>query len=182
MDYVKLSREISYALRHAPFEYNLELDENGFVPIEQLLHSLNLSNEYDREITKKDLEYIINNSDKKRHEIVGDKIRALYGHSIPAKIEKTPSIPPDTLYHGTTKRFLNFIIKDGLLPMKRQYVHLSIDKETAMLVGSRRDKNPIILEIDAKRAFNDGIKFYTENDKVWLCGKLPYKYIKILQN
>ena len=33
MDYIKLSKEVSYALRHAPWEYELELDENGFVPI-----------------------------------------------------------------------------------------------------------------------------------------------------
>lgn len=82
MDYVKLSKEISYALRHAPWKYELVLDENGFVPIEQLLHSLNSLNEYGRNVTKEDLEYIISNSDKKRHEIVGDKIRALYGQSV----------------------------------------------------------------------------------------------------
>ena len=29
MDCTKLSKEISYALRHAPWEYELELDENG---------------------------------------------------------------------------------------------------------------------------------------------------------
>ena len=36
-----ISKEISYALRHAPWEYELELDEQGFVPIEQLLQALN---------------------------------------------------------------------------------------------------------------------------------------------
>ncbi len=182
MDYIRLSKEISYALRHAPWEYELELDENGFVSIKQLLHSLNSSNEYDREITKEDLEYIISCSDKKRHEIVGDKIRALYGHSIPTKIEKTTAIPPDILYHGTAKRFLDSIMKDGLLPMKRQYVHLSVDTDMATLVGKRRDHNPIILVIDAKTASKDGIKFYIGNDKVWLCDKMPAKYIKILEN
>lgn len=181
MDYIKLSKEISYALRHAPWEYELELDENGFVSIDQLLHSINLSKEHERDVTKKDLEYIIANSDKKRHEIVGDKIRALYGHSIPVKIEKTPAIPPDILYHGTAKRFLDSIMKDGLLTMKRQYVHLSVDIDTATLVGKRRDPNPIILEIDAKAATNDGIIFYIGNDKVWLCDKMPAKYIKIVK-
>ncbi len=180
MDYVKLSKEISYALRHAPWEYELELDDEGFVPIDQLLHSLNSSHEYDREITKEDLEHIIEHSDKKRHEIVGEKIRALYGHSTPIKIEKTPSIPPDILYHGTAKRFLDSIMKDGLLPMKRQYVHLSVDTDMATLVGKRRDSDPVILEIDAESASNDGIKFYIGNDKVWLCDKMPAKYIKIL--
>ena len=139
MDYVKLSKEVSYALRHAPWEYELELDENGFVLIEQLLNSLNSLNEYGRNVTREDLEYIIANSDKKRHEIVGDKIRALYGHSVPNKIEKIPGLPPDILYHGTAKRFVDSIMKDGLLPMKRQYVHLSVDTTMAILVGKRRD-------------------------------------------
>lgn len=179
MYYVKLSKEVSYALRHAPWEYELELDEEGFVPIEQLLHSLNSAKEYDRDITKDDLEYIITHSDKVRHEIVGDKIRALYGHSTPVKIEKTPATPPDVLYHGTAKRFLDSIMKDGLLPLKRQYIHLSADTDIATLVGKRRDKEPIILEIDAKEASKDGILFYVGNDRIWLCDKIPTKYIKI---
>ncbi len=180
MDYIKLSKEVSYALRHAPWEYELELDDEGFVPISQLLHSLNSSKEYEREITKEDLEYIIEHSDKKRHEIVGDKIRALYGHSLPNKIEKIKAIPPSVLYHGTAKRFLDSILKDGLLPMSRQYVHLSVDTDMATLVGKRRDKEPIILEIDAKQASDDGIVFYIGNDKVWLADKIPAKYIKVL--
>lgn len=40
MDYFKLSKEISYALRHAPWEYELELDDEGWVDIEQLLINL----------------------------------------------------------------------------------------------------------------------------------------------
>jgi len=36
----KLSKEISYALRHAPWEYDLEMDEEGWVPVEQLLDAL----------------------------------------------------------------------------------------------------------------------------------------------
>ncbi len=179
MDYMKLSKEVSYALRHAPWEYELELDEEGFVPIDQLLHSLNSSNEYDRDITKEDLEYIILNSDKKRHEIIGDKIRALYGHSVPNKIEKTKALPPDILYHGTANRFVDSILKDGLLPMNRQYVHLSVDVDTATLVGKRRDDKPVILKIDAKKASEDGIVFYIGNDKVWLTDKLPAKYITL---
>ena len=34
---MQLSKEISYALRHAPWEYELELDDNGWVSVEQLL-------------------------------------------------------------------------------------------------------------------------------------------------
>lgn len=51
--------KMSYALRHAPREYELELDENGFVPTKQLLFSLDGPREYGRDIAKEDLEYVI---------------------------------------------------------------------------------------------------------------------------
>lgn len=41
MNYVQLSKEISYALRHAPWEYELELDEEGWVNVKNLLTALN---------------------------------------------------------------------------------------------------------------------------------------------
>ena len=179
MNLVDLSKEISYALRHAPWEYELELDENGFVPIAQLLHALNESNGYDREIVQADLEQIIATSEKKRHEIVGDKIRALYGHSVPQIIKMEPGIPPAVLYHGTTHRALPQILQDGLKPMQRQYVHLSIDVETATRVGKRRDPEPIILKIDTEAAQKAGIQFYIGNDKVWLCNRVPKECITV---
>ena len=179
MNLVELSKEISYALRHAPWEYELALDEQGFVPIAQLLHALNESNEFEREIIQADLEQIIANSEKKRHEIVGDKIRALYGHTVPQIIKKEPGIPPAVLYHGTTHRALPQILQDGLKPMQRQYVHLSIDVETATRVGKRRDPEPVILKIDTEAAQKAGIQFYIGNDKVWLCNRVPKECITV---
>lgn len=179
MNLVELSKEISYALRHAPWEYELELDEQGFVPIAQLLHALNESGTYEREVTQADLEQIIANSEKKRHEIVGDKIRALYGHTIPQIIKKEPGIPHAVLYHGTTHRALPQILQDGLKPMQRQYVHLSIDVETATRVGKRRDPEPVILKIDTEAAQKAGIQFYIGNDKVWLCNRVPKECITV---
>ena len=43
MDDQALSKEISYALRHAPWEYELEMDEEGAVPVVQLLDALHRS-------------------------------------------------------------------------------------------------------------------------------------------
>ena len=181
IDYTKLSKEISYALRHAPWEYELELDPDGYVPIEQLLAAINEDSSYDRMITVDDLKYIIDNSEKKRHEIQGGMIRALYGHTVPVHISKDPTVPPDTLYHGTTHRALSNIMEEGLKPMKRQYVHLSADIDTAVSVGRRRDPEPVILTIDAGRAYRDGIKFYTGNDKVILADYILSKYILVMK-
>lgn len=177
MDYISLSKEISYALRHAPWEYELELDADGFVPIEQLLAAINESGHYERPVTAADLAHIIETSEKKRHEIQGDKIRALYGHSVPERISRQRITPPSLLYHGTTHKALASILRDGLKPMGRQYVHLSVDTDSALRVGQRRDSDPVILVISAAKADADGIAFYEGNEKVVLADTLPAKYI-----
>jgi putative RNA 2'-phosphotransferase len=177
MNYVELSKEVSYALRHAPWEYELEMDEEGFVPVSQLLSALNETGHYERPITIDDLQRMMATNDKKRHEIVGTRIRALYGHSFPMRILKTEAVPPDILYHGTTHKAVEMILKEGLKPMSRQYVHMSVDVETAMSVGQRRESNPVILVIDAKAASHDGVRFYIGNEKVWLADNVPPKYI-----
>ena len=122
MKYEELSKEVSYALRHAPWEYELEMDEEGWVSIEQLLNALNTEGKFGN-ITRNDLAVMIDKSEKKRHEIKAGKIRALYGHSIPMHIVKEEKTPPDKLYHGTARRFIESIKKNGLLPMSRQYVY-----------------------------------------------------------
>lgn len=176
---VDLSKEISYALRHAPWEYELEMNEEGWVPIEQLLDALHRKNDW-KSITQEDIQQMIDISEKKRHEIVGSRIRAFYGHSISMRISKIQSKPPEILYHGTARRFMESIMKNGLSPQSRQYVHLSQDVETAQNVGKRHDDKPCILWIDSLRAWNDGISFYYGNEKVWLADTVPSIYIKEL--
>lgn len=182
MDYLKLSKEISYILRHHPEEYNLTLDEFGYVEIEKLLNTLNNKKQYPKEITLEDIKCIMKNAEKKRWEISEGKIRALYGHSFEKDIKQEEKKPPNTLYHGTSHKALEKILSEGLLPIERQFVHLSEDVETAIIVGKRRDLNPIILEIDSQKAYKEGIKFYCANDKVWLAKSIPVKYIKVRKN
>ena len=178
MDYMKLSKAMSYALRHAPWEYELELDEHGWVNIEQLLYSFHEEKKWS-ELDISNIAYVVKNCDKKRFEIEGERIRALYGHSIPQKIIKEPLQPPDILYHGTTRRFLSMIKEKGLIPKGRQYVHLAVDTDMALQVGKRRDEQPALLIINSKNAWNKGIKFYKGNEKVWLADFIDKKYIEI---
>ena len=179
MDYIRLSKEISHALRHAPWKYELELDAEGFVPVEQLLSAINESGKYDRAITADDIRHIIEISDKQRFEISGDRIRALYGHTIPMRIQKVAAVPPPVLYHGTTHKSLPLILTKGLLPMSRQYVHLSADTETAEIVGKRRDPHPVILKINTAAAMQEGAVFYIGNEKVWLCDSVAPQFIEV---
>jgi putative RNA 2'-phosphotransferase len=180
MDYIRLSKEISYALRHAPWEYELELDESGWVDVDQLIDSLREEKVWEK-VNIEDITKAIESSDKKRHEISNGRIRALYGHSIQQKIIKTAEEPPEYLYHGTARRFLDSILSDGLLPKGRQYVHLSSDTGTALTVGRRRDGKPVLLEINAKKAWTDGVRFYHGNETIWLADSIDIKYIEVSQ-
>ena len=161
-----------------PWEYKLEMDDKGFVDIEQLLSAINEESKYSKIIDKSDILRVMEVSNKKRLEIIGERICAMYGHSFPMQIKYEEETPPAMLYHGTAKRFLNFIKKEGLKPMSRQYAHLSEDIETAKMVGKRRDSDPVILYIDTVEAIKAGVKFYKANDKVWLCKELPPQFIK----
>ena len=87
MDYIKLSKEISYVLRHNPNKYNLNMDENGYVLIAELLNGLNNSKQFKELITLNDLKEVIKVCDKERFKIDDDKIKALYGHNISLKIK-----------------------------------------------------------------------------------------------
>lgn len=151
MKFLELSKEVSYALRHAPWEYELEIDETGWVPIQQLINALKMSDKWSQ-LDVYTLQKMIKSSEKKRHEIQDNRIRALYGHSVVNKIIKEEKKPPHVLFHGTSRKSLTTIMSEGLTPQTRQYVHLSVDIETAIKVGKRRDHKPKILKVYASEA------------------------------
>jgi len=175
--YVKLSKFMSYVLRHHPEEFNIELDEEGFTPLRELLESM--INTYHSWAKVEDIEKLNSEGEKKRFEIRGDKIRALYGHSVTVKI-KNSFCPKGSLYHGTSPEELPKILTGGLCPMGRQFVHLSTNKETAYQIGKRHHPQPVILKIDAARACKNGIKFF-DRGEVILSEKIPPEFIKPLK-
>lgn len=178
MDYGRLSRTVAHALRHEPWLYELELDEEGWAPLGQLVAALRRDRARWRALDRGDLEEMIRRSDKRRYEIRGDRIRALYGHSLPGRLEKEPARPPPLLYHGTDPAALPSIRGEGLRPMGRQYVHLSGDLATARQVGRRKAEDPAILRVEAGRAHGDGVAFYAGNERVWLADRVPPGYLE----
>jgi putative RNA 2'-phosphotransferase len=178
ISYSDLSRTVSHALRHESWVYELRLDSDGWVAVESLLKSLRALKPEWSDLKLDHLEKMITKSDKKRHELSGNKIRALYGHTIPNQLEKEPVEPPEILYHGTAPETAELIRNEGLQPMDRQYVHTSSEIDTAKNVGLRKSKEPVILVINAKQAYQTGISFYKGNDKIWLSDLIPPEFIK----
>ncbi len=83
------------------------------------------------------------------------------------------------LYHGTATRFLDGIMREGLKPMERLYVHLSKDYDAAVKVGSRHGK-PVVLRADAARMQEDDFQFYLSQNGVWLTKRVPCRYLCVI--
>ena len=67
----------------------------------------------------------------------------------------------------------------GIEKRNRQHVHLSHELDTAKKVGSRHGK-PVILHIDSKKMYEEGIAFYLSKNGVWLTDYVDIKYIQPL--
>jgi len=166
---------MSLVLRHKPGGIGLQLDEHGWVSVQELIEKMNAKG---MTVNTATINTIVATNDKKRFAFNQDKtmIRASQGHSIEVELNLPETIPPAVLYHGTTSRFLESILANGLQKQNRQHVHLSATIETATAVGSRHGK-PVILTIGAKAMHEAGFKFYLSENKVWLTGSVPIQYI-----
>lgn len=175
-DLVRFSKTLSYWLRHRPDEAGLTLDASGWADVDAMLSALG-RNGLPADIDT--LLHVVEQSDKQRFELSPDlqRIRARQGHSVEVDLALAPTTPPDLLYHGTVERFLDAIMVDGLLKMKRHHVHLSRDVETAQKVGARRGK-AIILTVDAAAMRTDGHVFFVTGNGVWLTDAVPARYLR----
>ena len=85
--------------------------------------------------------------------------------------------PPEILWHGTDKKFVDAINEQGLIPKSRLYVHLSKDPETARQVGARHGESVLYI-VSAGQMFRDGYKLYLSKNGVWLTKEVPVKYLE----
>ena len=174
--HTEISRFLSYVLRHEPQAIGLELDCEGWAQISDLIAGAKRSG---HELDEASIRMIVESNDKKRFAISGDGlcIRAVQGHSTASvSIAFTEKVPPEILYHGTATRFVESIMSEGLKAGKRQYVHLSEDRQTAVAVGQRYGK-PAVLEIRALRMHRQGSRFFQAENGVWLTGGVPSSFI-----
>lgn len=173
----RISKFLSLILRHNPEKIGLELDENGWAEVKDLIAKADKRNV---KFSIETLEDIVETNDKKRFAFNDDKtkIRANQGHSIATiDLELKPIEPPAYLYHGTVGKFMKAIKTNGLQKMSRQHVHLSTHLETATKVANRRGQ-AIILTVRAGEMHNKGYVFYKSENDVWLTEHVPPEFIE----
>lgn len=178
MNKLKLSRFISFILRHKPESVGITLDEHGWASVSELLLGINASG---NEIDMKTLEEIVAEDEKQRYSFNDNKtkIRANQGHSVNVDVELKKAEPPEILFHGTGEKYVPSIKIEGLKPKSRLYVHLSSDRETAVKVGSRHGK-PVVFEVNSGEMSRRGYEFFLSENGVWLTKIVPAEYLQEL--
>ena len=175
---VKISKYLSFVLRHHPEKIGIKLDPHGWVAIEELLIA---AKNHKFPIWETELYTVVEKNDKKRFSLdhSGTFIRANQGHSIEVDLQLEPQIPPNILYHGTGSDAIDSIKKTGLQKMSRHHVHLSNDITKARNVAKRRSGKSIVLVVDGIAMSQDGYKFYLSANNVWLVDEVPPRYLQI---
>lgn len=179
-----LSKFLGLILRHNPSVIGISLDKQGWANVDELIEGVRNSG---KEVDFNIIEKIVKGDGKKVRYVFNDdktKIRAMQGHNkdLDVDLEFVAEIPPEILYHGAPSDKVQLILNDGLRPMSRQHVHLSVETDTANDVASRYSKfgKPTILVVDTVSMLNEGYDFYQADNGVWLADFVPGKFISSL--
>lgn len=175
-DRIRLSKLLSCLLRHCPGEIGLELDGGGWVGLDALVEAIRTRwrrSDYTW-VTREHVEAVVALDEKGRFEILGNRIRARYGHSreLPLSIDYPVDPESRVLFHGTSRVFLSHILRMGILPMKRKFVHLSTSIDDACRVGARHG-DPVVVVVDVNCLRMSGLEVLVANSSVRLVERVP---------
>jgi putative RNA 2'-phosphotransferase len=168
----KLGKMIEYILLHRPDEFGLFLNDDGSLPIKELLWALNEETgwKHVRSGHLKELSYC------------GLQLTFVVEESLirPKRAYRQTApmgVPPRLLYFAAKRKTYPAILKHGLKPGGRTYVPLATTEEMALRIGKRRDLNPILLTVHAIRAHHSGHGFLNCGELLYLVKTLPPTFI-----
>jgi len=169
----QIGRTMAGVLRHFPEKFGLEMDDQGFINLRDFVNALKNQSKRYHWLRPHHIIAIIETDPKGRYQISNDMIRATYGHSIELNLRLPTENIPDSLYYPTTPEEADILLETGLKPSDRKMVHLSKTYNDALSAGKVRTGEPIILEIDAKRAIEEGIVIGQAGRTVFLAPAIP---------
>ena len=171
-----LNHLLNYILGNKPDEFGLVPDKEGYISLKELLKAINEEPNmaYVRESHIR--EVLLHNRDS-FFEIIEKKIRSIKRNFTPVDKDQDRVHPPKTLYKGIKRKTYPFILKSGLLPGSKEHIVMTKDKDLAIRTAHRLDQKPIILEIKAGVAAENGIPFFLFGDSIFLADKIPVQFI-----
>ncbi|XP_042561264.1 tRNA 2'-phosphotransferase 1 [Clupea harengus] len=173
---VRLSKSMTYVLRHGASKMGLHMNPDGFIFVDDLL-----SHPQFRSFSLEDVESVVANNDKQRFKLRSHpetgrlQIRANQGHSVQVADLELRAVDPEApdftqeAIHGSYLTHWAAIRSQGLSRMGRTHIHLASGLPGAQGVISGMRKNcDLVIYIDVLKAISDGIPFFWSENGVLL--------------
>lgn len=170
MDVSKVSKQLSWLLRHGANEARLPMDAAGWAPVDAVLRSLR--------ITAGTLERVVLENNKGRLELKGGLVRACQGHSregMPVTLEAleaswAPWEGERSVWHGTNTGAAHAIAKDKINAGERTHVHLAeaLDSKVGKRAGVA-----VMLEVSPAKMRAAGLGLFKSTNGVVLAREVP---------
>ncbi|KAF9558718.1 phosphotransferase KptA/Tpt1 [Agrocybe pediades] len=195
---VRISKTLSWLLRHGAQGEGLPMRPDGYVKVTDLLQHPKLKAQA---LDLEKIKEMVKNDTKQRYDLVlespeGAKllvfsgedaaasaevpasaiwwIKARQGHSIKTvqldlkPINAVSDIPSGMAVHGTTRTAWDMISKGGLSKMKRNHIHLAQNVANQNVVSGMRTSSQVLIFINVRKALDAGIKFWLSDNGVVL--------------
>lgn len=172
---VALSKKLSYLLRHGAAEAGLAMQPDGFVLLSELLALPQM-----RRATTAEVREVVATNDKQRFMLRDDPdgavwIRANQGHTLRALddeallVEVTDPAELPVCVHGTQRRHIGAIRRQGLSRMARNHVHFAAGLPGAGgVISGMRSTSEVLIYLDVPAAMSAGLRLYRSANGVIL--------------
>lgn len=168
-----LGRTMAGILRHFPERYGLDMDEHGWVDLRDFVTAVQIRHKKFRFLKPHHVLGVVETDPKGRYQFEEGKIRATYAHSFDVDLDLPTDDVPGILFFPTTEEECGILLEIGLKPSDRKMVHLSGTLPSAMEAGRVRVDDPVILEVDAEKAKDDGVEIAKAGKTVYTTKEVP---------
>ncbi|KAI0319338.1 KptA family-domain-containing protein [Amylostereum chailletii] len=196
---VRISKTLSWILRHGAKSEGLYMRPDGYVRVVDLLSTPKLKGQLDLEA----IQQIVKQDQKQRYGLLMGPdddttdageiwwIRANQGHSIKAvNMDLEPILSASDIpmaVHGTNKKAWTSISQTGLSRMNRNHIHLAQGVPGDGVISGMRNSAQVLIYVDVQTALEAGLKFFTSENGVVLTegderGLLPIEFFSKVED
>lgn len=167
---VAKSKKLSWLLRHGAPKAGLAMDAAGWMAVGDVLDYLKMS--------RRTLGEIVKRNNKRRIQLVGERVRACQGHSLDCTAVTRDALEASwtvvtsdaSLWHGTRTEVVGDIAREGIRALARTHVHLA--PSTNSVVGKRAAVG-VLLEVSPARVRDAGFRVFRAPNGVVLIRHVP---------
>jgi putative RNA 2'-phosphotransferase len=165
----RIGRMMALILRHQPERFGVKMDGRGWVDLDEFTEAIRRARgNYARWLRREHIEAVVETDEKGRYQIDGGMVRATYAHSVNVNLDDLPEAVVETLYFPVSEEELDIVLESGLRPSDRNKIHLSASPDKAYSAGRVHVADPIILQIDVKKASEAGNFIFRAGKSVYI--------------